>query len=292
MAETGFDLFVGIDWSGAKGLYQKGIQVAVCGPGDGAPELLGGPGKGGQWSRQAVLDWLLVRSGERRRWLAGIDFAFSYGVSDAGEYFPGLEAQLDRPVDLWRRVEEVCSGVPDLYGAPFYQDQTKPYWRYYLAPGQKGDLYDRRPRLAEQACADVTVPNPVFKCVGQANVGTGSLAGMRVLHRLQRDHGDKVAVWPFMDIGDRSVVLEIFPRLYFKLAAQNPTHWSKPEVTDAVLAHFASAPTGLAYATEDQADAVVSCAALRYLSQRKAVWAPPRMTARAGEREGWIFGVE
>jgi hypothetical protein len=38
---------------------------------------------------------------------------------------------------------------------------------------------------------------------------------------------------------------------------------------------------------QDDADAIISCAALRYLSNKKETWKVPKVS----EKEGWIFGV-
>src|SRR5690606_12831764 len=43
MTAPGFDVFLGIDWSGAKGRRLNGLRVARCTPGRAAPALLDGP---------------------------------------------------------------------------------------------------------------------------------------------------------------------------------------------------------------------------------------------------------
>ncbi len=48
-----FDLFVGVDWSGARGPRLPGLQVAVCRPGNAPPLLLDRP-----WTGRGLLDWL------------------------------------------------------------------------------------------------------------------------------------------------------------------------------------------------------------------------------------------
>ena len=71
-----FDCFVGIDWSGAKGIAQKGIQAAIASPGRQAP-VLQAPAHGHRWSRSKIADWIgeLVT---RKRALIGLDFAFGF----------------------------------------------------------------------------------------------------------------------------------------------------------------------------------------------------------------------
>src|SRR5436190_19339326 len=70
-----FDCFVGVDWSGARGSWQKGLKVAVAYPGIAAPLLQQPPDKNDKWSRAGFSHWLeeLV---QRQRVLVGLDFAF------------------------------------------------------------------------------------------------------------------------------------------------------------------------------------------------------------------------
>ena len=48
-----FDRFVGIDWSGAKGPRQRGIQVSLARPGRDAPERVDPP-DGRAWGRDRL----------------------------------------------------------------------------------------------------------------------------------------------------------------------------------------------------------------------------------------------
>lgn len=290
---TGFDAWLGIDWSGSKAGRLPGIQVAETTPGSASPRLLAGPQPGGLWKRTDVLALLLDRHAAGQRVLAGFDFAFAYAREDRGSYFPGVAGAPDDVVALWTYVERLAGDGGDLYGGAVYADGS-PVADLYLTPAGRGARYEHRRRRAEIACAAVTSPHPVFKCVGAANVGTGSLAGMRLLHRLKGRLGDAATIWPFDGFGPgRLTVVEIFPRLYFKLARQDPTAWRDPAVVNAVLAAFGSAPMGSGWATrrEDEADAVVAAAALRALSADPAVWHAPAAEP-AAQREGWIFGVE
>ena len=80
IAEREFDLFVGIDWSGAKGPRQPGLSVFTARPGNSVPERVFPP-DGRYWSRLAILDYLRFEAAKKRV-LAGIAFAFAYPVSD------------------------------------------------------------------------------------------------------------------------------------------------------------------------------------------------------------------
>jgi hypothetical protein len=287
-----FDRFIGIDWSGAKGPALPGLQIAVAEPGDGPPVLVR-PSRGKWWTRPLVFDWLRDRL-RSSRVLVGFDFAFAYAHGDLGCYFPETGPETADARSLWALVEEVCRGVPELYGAPFYYRDDLAFHRHFLSPKGKGDLFTSRRRLTEAACADITWPHPVMKCVGAANVGTGSLAGMRLLDGLKREMDNHVGIWPFETIEGRSTVVEIFPRLYFKRAGADPRAWRDPAVLNQVLAHYGSRalPASWAPSREDEPDALISAAALRALASNPAVWSTPLAIPSARTAEGWIFGVD
>ncbi|MCR9176618.1 MAG: hypothetical protein NXI19_11535 [Alphaproteobacteria bacterium] len=289
-----FDSFVGIDWSGAKGARLKGLQVAECRAADRkAPVLLNGPQRSGFWRRADVLDLLSGRIAAGERMLVGIDFAFAYAHHDVGAYFPEFSGSPVTVRDLWRYVDGFGRADDDLYGAKIYAEGS-PVRDHYMAPNWKGARYTLRQRVTERVCqAQHTSPHPVFKCIGAANVGTGSLAGMRMLYHLGRRCGNRVQVWPFDGTRpDGPTLCEIFPRLYFKRAGLDPRAWRNPETIDAALsAYGADAYRGPALETEDEADAVVSAAALRGLSAKPELWDAPE-TRSESALEGWIFGVE
>lgn len=289
-ASPAFDLFLGIDWSGAKGSRNKGIQVAAVGPGAASPELIGNPYQAhGIWSRPDILAFLEKAIADGHRILAGFDFAFCYAFEDAGAYFPGLDGAPATPEAVWATVEAAAADDPHFYGAALYQRADLPYRDYFMAPGWLGELYRHRQRLTERVSASVTTPHPVFKCIGAANVGTGSLAGMRLLHRLGA-RAD-VRIWPFdATPGAALTVVEIFPRLYFKRAGGDPRRWGDPENLTNVCRHYGcAAPVLPSIRTEDEADALVSAAALRALGPDGTLWRQAENPGAA--TEGWIFGA-
>jgi hypothetical protein len=287
-----FDEFIGIDWSGAKGPTLPGIQIALAKPGKAAPILVP-PVQGKWWTRPMVLAWLSERM-RVKRVLAGFDFAFAYAHADLGCYFPETGPALEDARSLWALVDQVCQDTPELYGAPFYYREDLGFHRHFLTPKAKGDLFTSRRRLAEAACADITWPHPVMKCVGAANVGTGSLAGMRLLDHLKRGMDNHVAVWPFEKIEGRSALVEIFPRLYFKRADVDPRGWRERALLNQALAHYGSKalPKSWRPSREDEPDALISAAALRALSSRPEIWSTPLSIPAARTVEGWIFGVD
>ncbi|MEP3115494.1 hypothetical protein [Nisaea sp.] len=290
-ADPGFDLFLGIDWSGAKGARTRGIQVAATRPGGALPLLIANPYREhGIWSRPDVLSYLVAKVDEGCRVLAGFDFAFCYAFEDEAAYFPGLPDAPSSPEAVWALVEQTAQDDPDLYGAALYKRADLPYRDYFMAPGWRGEKYRYRQRLVEQAAASVTTPHPVFKCIGAANVGTGSLAGMRLLHRL-RGLDQDIRIWPFdPEPGGALTVVEIFPRFYYKLAGGDPRAWGDQGNLGSVCRHFGVTLGEIPeIRAEDEADALISAAALRELQAEAALWKQAR---RAGaSKEGWIFGA-
>ena len=177
------------------------------------------------WSRQQVFDHLSAMADAATGdapVLVGIDFAFAHPFVDQGEYFPGAENALNsKPASvdaLWALVDEVNEGQPDLYGGAMFAHNM--WGAYYLSPPHyQADRYASRRRITEIAARNAgRSPSPTFKAVGADNVATGSLAGMRLLHRLRQRLGRRLSVWPFDDIiaGVTDMVLvEIFPSFYF-----------------------------------------------------------------------------
>ena len=196
-------------------------------------------------------------------------------------------------------VETVCAGDLHLYGgAMFVEDGVADY---YLSPKNHGaPHYRSRRRLTEHASrASARAPSPTFKAIGADNVATGSMAGMRLIHALKAALGSRLAVWPFDRVtpeppgGLAMVLVEIFPSYYFHAAGMNPAKnaAADPAFMNAALAAYGSKGVGQDYAPRgadaDEADAIISAAALRYFAGRPRCWQAPREAAR----EGWIFGV-
>src|SRR4051794_37506976 len=289
----GFDGFIAIDWSGAAGKRYRGIAVAECAPGSGAPELVQPPDTGSSgirpWTRTQVLDWLDRRIGQGGRLLIGIDCAFSLPFDTAASYFPNGAATV---FDLWELVERVCQSDPDLFGGAFprHPAHEAGYW----IAGARPEGFRLARRATEDACrADgYGSPESPYKLIGAKQVGKGALAGMRLLRSL-RLLRDDVAVWPFEPVEGRSALVEIYPRLFLMR-----TGWGLRKVRTWVDLNGclvlldsegvdASAPTP----TDHDTDALVSAAGLRLLARNPRVWTPNGLDERARNQEGWIFGV-
>ena len=295
-----FSAFIGIDWSGARGPRQPGIQLAMARPGQGVPDTwLAEDGR--HWGRDDVRDRLLAEAsaGNGAPVLVGIDFAFAHPFHDEGAYYPRLAASPADAPALWHMVETVCADDRHLYGGAMFAAEG--VGDYYLSPKNHGaPHYRSRRRSTELASrASARAPSPTFKAIGADNVATGSMAGMRLIHALKAALGPRLAVWPFDHVtpgstgGLAMVLVEIFPSYYFHAAGMNPAKnaAADPAFMNAALAAYGSEGVGQDYvprgADADEADAIISAAALRYFAGRPGCWHAPHEAAQ----EGWIFGV-
>ena len=295
--------FVGIDWSGARGPRQPGIQLAEAAPGTAAPQSIM-PQDGRHWGREPVLDWLIRRAAIATEAnagpvLVGIDFAFAHPFVDVGAFYPGLAGSPPDAAALWGFVEQRCRQDPHLYGGAMFAAPDA--GDYYLSPKNHGaPHYRSRRRVTELAArASARAPSPTFKAIGADNVATGSMAGMRLIHALKAALGARLAVWPFDPVTPgrlprlAMVLVEIFPSYYFHLAGMNPAKnaAADPVFMSAALAGYDSGGVGPDFAPRgsdaDEADAIISAAALRWFAGRQGCWDAPDAAAV----EGWIFGV-
>ena len=286
-----FDIFVGIDWSGAKGAAHRGLSVFTCQTGRAVPTKIHPPHGKKAFSRRDIIH-LIEQISQQGRVLVGIDFAFAYPIDEAGHYFPDLAPEAYQPADaasLWAMIDSLNNSAPDYYGGLIWDDAI--YGAYYNAPsGRKGARFASRRRATEQAASAVKSPSPTFNCVGPAGVGTGSLAGMRLCHYFQ----DKASIWPFFEKPEALLtIVEIFPSYYFKMAGINPVKGAQATVPslNQALAFFQTQGVAEDFIAQgpdaDDADALISAAALRALSRLPESWHVPDKAAR----EGWIFGV-
>jgi hypothetical protein len=283
-----FELFIGIDWSGAKGSSHRGIAVSEAEAGQSVPSIISPPADARSWSRTSVTEYLIKKSGERKT-LAGIDFAFCYPFIDENTYFPGMQDAPASAPELWALIDRINAEATDLYGGLIWKNPE--FAAYYNAPAIKGHLFRSRRRQTEIAAKPIKSPSPTFNCVGPAGVGTGSLAGMRMLHKLE----GQACRWPIETNTDKSLTLvEIFPSFYFSLAGVRPIkgNHARLDMLNKALAFFGSnsLPDGFVAKGPDfdEADALISSAAIRALASKPEVWSLPSCAIQ----EGWIFGVE
>ncbi|MDP4786026.1 MAG: hypothetical protein NWS38_07125 [Alphaproteobacteria bacterium] len=298
---SGFSAFFGIDWSGAKAKSHVGLQLAHATPGTGAP-LRVSPPLSKYWSRQQVSDYLIEIAENAKGKdpvLVGIDFAFAHPFADKHSYFPENDLSPVDVVSLWAMIDQVNAGQPDLYGGAMFRHAI--WGDYYLAPPHyQARHYASRRRVTEIAARTAgRSPSPTFKAVGADNVSTGSLAGMRMLHRLKQHLGARLSVWPFDAIiaGQTNLVLvEIFPSFYFYRLGMVPAKKAAadPAFLNQALASYGSdgVPTDFRAMGRDadEADAIIAAAALRHFSTASSFCLSPDINV-AAQQEGWIYGV-
>ena len=129
--------------------------------------------------------------------------------------------------------------------------------------------------------------------VGPKQVGKSSLAGMRFLHALKT--ADKSAsIWPFDTVEQAGlIVLETFPTAFIRRSGQGPGKVRTVQRLNDVLTFYGSEAYREASddPTDDEADALVTAAALRALIPDEALWNPRSLSDRVRRYEGWTFGV-
>lgn len=277
---AGFDSFVGIDWSGDKAPWQKGLKVAIASPGRAAPQLQHGPAKHGRWSRHEVIQWVKDRFSNKRA-LIGFDFAFG---------FPPVALTGELVLD-WEYVERICHADPNFYGGAFFRPPAVAHShlvnsRWLPKLGYSAGCLRMTDRAAKQTIG--ATPQSIFNAVGPAQVGPSSISGMRALRMLRLSCGDRIGIWPLTDVSQtRSVIVEIFPR-YYPLSKKLSARLADHHALNAALAAFDSEAVEVAPRSEDEGDALLSAAALRYLSRQQALFRLPERSIRS---QGWIFGV-
>lgn len=272
-----FARFIGIDWSGDRRRFAPGIQVAEARPGPAAPALLAGDGPGGRWSRSGVLA-LIERRCAQERCLIGLDFSFG---------FPHGLGAFD-----WDYAEACCAEDENFYGGRFFAQPRAEHADLVNGARHKGSRYSARAlRQTELRAAAIkhATPQSVFNAVGAAQVGPSSIAGMRMLRALRAGPlAERLAIWPFDPASpQRSVVVEIFPRLFPLLHGLKPAMREEANLA-AALAAYDSEPVARAPRSEDEGDALIAAAALRAMAGRAGSFDRP---AEMPPGEGWIFGV-
>jgi hypothetical protein len=283
-----FEHFAAIDWSGARGERHRGIAVALCDGGASAPQLVR---PGHRWSRPEVLAWLTdeMPSGT----LCGCDLSMSFAHADHVAYFPGSSASPADAHALWALVEGVCSDEPHLAATTFADHpDIAPHFRRH--GGRQGASFEGgrgRFRKTEHAQARAGCrPYSNFNLVGAAQVGKGSMAGMRLMHRLS----GKIAIWPFDPLPKQgSVLVEIYTTLA-AIAAGRTAARSKMRSTaelNIALAALDSQPVPESGAIDDHSsDALLTAAWLRHIHADPQLWSAPP-SAEIAATEGWTLGA-
>lgn len=286
-----FTHFAALDWSGARGLRQRGIALAMA-SGAAAPALVR---PGHVWSRAEIMGWLDDVAASSADMLIGFDFSAAFAFADREAYFPEWR---DSPADiraLWALVERLAGGDPHFEAGAFLS-HPEAHRHFRHGAGDVGDLFEAgggRLRVVEQyqraTRQAASVSN--FNLVGAAQVGKASLSGMRLLHRL----GGRIPLWPLDPVPARGPLLvEIYTSLAARAAGLPPGRSKIRDgaALDAALAAIGSPPVGLAGPVSDHAsDALLTAAWLRAIADGTAPWSPAPLTDTLAATEGWTFGI-
>jgi hypothetical protein len=280
-----FERFAAIDWSGAKGKRHKGIAIAVCELGDGAPRLVR---PDHAWSRVEVADWLLATA-EQAPTLYGFDFSFAPPIAERGEYLPGEPDIPCTARELWAYVDRRC-GDEDLGAASFLERAHRRHFYFGIADGVKAQFMHFRQCDAQLNAQGGRKTASAYDAIGAAQVAKASFSGMRLLHRLD----GKVAIWPMDPLPQRgSAIVEIYTRIYLRRAGLPGTKLRSRAELNRALKGLGSAPVRLRFEPNDhQTDALVTSAGMRaLLMEEPGAFDPPGLTPAIARTEGWTFGV-
>lgn len=196
-----FDLYVGIDYSGARTPTSriKGLQVYAS-TADELPQKVTSPaaskGRQWNWTRKEIAEWLIEQFQGGRRCIAGLDHAFSfpatyfarYGVSDWGSFIEDF-------VRHW----------------PTHEDNT---YVEFLRDGNPRSGVSTEFRLTDRWTSSA---KSVFKFDVQGSVAKSTHAGIPWLKYIRDKIGDSLHFWPFdgWDVPEgKSVIAEVYPAIF------------------------------------------------------------------------------
>ena len=281
---SGFESYVAIDWSGAKGRRHKGIAIAEA-RGDSAPRLVRA---GHVWSREEVFGWLLERA-EKEPTLFGFDFSFAPPIVEKGEYLLGEPGVPRTAREFWVYVDALCDD-DDLGAASFLEVAHRRHFYFGIADGVKADFVRFRQCDARLNAQGGRKTASAYDAIGAAQVAKASFSGMRLLHRLDR----RVAIWPMDPLpASGSAIVEIYTRIYLRRAGLSGVKLRSRAELNRALTRLGSPAARLRFEPNDhQTDALVTAAGMRQLATTEPrAFDPEGLTPGIARSEGWTFGV-
>lgn len=205
-----FDLFVGIDYSGAETPESrlKGLQLYAATPGQLPEEVRCPKSKTGpvrNWSRKDVAHWLLERIQSGERMLIGIDHGFSFPEVYFQRY--GLNSWPEFLEDFCRYwpTDQPCCSVESI--------RNGSWWQHHQPQGERTGETSWF-RLSERWTSSA---KSVFQLDGQGIVGKSTHAGIPWLRFLRNQVGERLFFWPFdgwQPEEGKSVIAEIYPSIF------------------------------------------------------------------------------
>ena len=262
-----FDTFVMVDWSGGadKGPRPASDAIWACVAGQ-EPQYFRNRALCEAW----IGDLLAAEVAAGRRVMVGFDFAFGYPAG-----FARSVTGSDDPLKLWAWFEKHIEDGPkannrfDIAGRlNAMTSGVGPFWANGLGrdipdlprkgTSRMGNPFPEKRRVENHAEGSFTC----WQMAGVGAVGSQTMMGLPVLHRLRTRFADDLRVWPFEACDAPIAFVEIWPTLY---AGPAPEGMIKDaHQVAATAAHFAGMP----------ADALAT------------------LMDVVSPEEGWILGVE
>lgn len=285
-----FDQYVGIDWSGAKAPQRShAIAYAKCNANNcNAPDF-----NNDKLSRTDIFNKLCKLAEQSQRTLAGIDCNFGYNINVGKKQFGDNVNNLD----LWNTVERLNTNYPNFFAGNFWQQ--KPYSDYFWTHGKQPHWFNANELRRKTECKAkeqrLGIPESPFKLIGAKQVGKGGLAGMRLIHNLKLQFGDKIAIWPFEQNNLEQanlVITEIYPRLFIRSAGFGNEKIRTYDDLNTILNHFNLNSIGSSELLNDHlTDAIIASAGLKWFCENGYHLTTIPLPNDAINFEGWIFGV-
>lgn len=200
----GFQLHIGIDYSGAQTPTSRLAGLQVYAATTGLPERVTTPAapqsKSWNWTRQEIAEWLIAQARSGQRFIAGIDHGFSFPLSYFERHKLNSWAEfLQDFVTHWPTHE------PHTY-VDFIRDREEG------PPDRTGSSTDFR--LTEKWTSSA---KSVFLFDVQGSVAKSTHAGLPWLLHIRKEVGDLVHFWPFdgwQVSNDKSVIAEVYPSIF------------------------------------------------------------------------------
>jgi hypothetical protein len=195
-----FDLYVGIDYSGAETATSrlKGLQVYRASR-YGMPEKVMPAGAQRNWTRQEIAEWMIEQAESGRHFIAGIDHAFSFPKSYLERYsLSSWDAFLRDFREHWPMQKPgVCVTSIRQSSSGLARTGTRKEFR----------LTDHWTSSAKS----------VFQFDVPGQVAPSTHAGLPWLLEIRERAGEKVFFWPFdgwEPPQDRAVIAEVYPSIF------------------------------------------------------------------------------
>ena len=236
----GFDLYIGVDYSGAETAESRLRGLQVYQATDGMPERVTAPsapeGRHWNWSRREIAAWLVEQARGERRFIAGLDHSLSFPLSYFRRY--GLSSWDDFLADF---VQHWPTHEPHTY-VDFIRD-----W----GSARRGSAKELR--LCERWTSSA---KSVFRFAGQGQVAKSTHAGIPWLWHIRNEVGERVHFWPFdgWDIPESmSVIAEVYPAILrnrYGREGRNPhehdaysvARWLRESCQNGFLARYLAPP--------------------------------------------------